>query len=349
VIDVRKSLERNDCAQSAARRQLRGPYFLDDAPEIFPNITQMSVHGVGRGGGEKVAGTLQHLFAARGRPVRLVRVGSRESLRTTFASLRAETNRETHLFLTAGPRDTPLIVFALRRGLKFSVYLQVPYAMAWTWRDPIHAASIFVYLTLVNIFAVHRFVNSDRSAVGVRRGAIVMWPIARAWIKPEAVPVPPAAPHGDIVLTLACRLFPERGRGARDLHALERLLEEICAWNREQQRKITIVHFGDVHPTIWDRLTKYGPAICFRGFSEDWVSETEGPAIFLSKYEGFGLAPFEAAQAGRRVFVNEAFPDDLLKLCTSVTRLDTRCGARSILQQILSAPDAALEANRPSE
>ena len=53
------------------------------------------------------------------------------------------------------------------------------------------------------------------------------------------------------------------------------------------------------------------------------MKSENGPFIFLSNYEGFGLSAFEASQEGKIVFVNKAFPSELYELNSNINVIDT--------------------------
>ena len=58
--------------------------------------------------------------------------------------------------------------------------------------------------------------------------------------------------------------------------------------------------------------------------------------FFLSNYEGFGLAAYEASQTGTLTIVNEAFPDELISVADNIRRIDTKF-TTSIMGQIKNA------------
>lgn len=299
---------------------------LTDLPRLAPRLGLLSVHGFGRGGGEVVAGKIIQAYAAKGQApaVMSAAAGLRAGLK---AVARVEAGLE--VLLTAGPRDLPYLLACRSRRRQCLVYLQVPYAQALTWRDPLHAMVVLVYLLAVTLLAIRVFANSRASAAGIPwRRVDVLWPVTRAELQHAAArtcPTPPplADPTG-VVIHVVCRLARERGRGARDMDALVRLLRECREGQVQGAAFVRVEHFGDCTADIRALLQhEGGSALTFHGFRKDWLSSGHGPVVLLSRYEGFGLAAFEAASAGRTVFVNEAFPDDLLQACTTIRRIRT--------------------------
>ena len=99
----------------------------------------------------------------------------------------------------------------------------------------------------------------------------------------------------------------------------------------------SVRHYGDVHSQIRARFANYKDVLSFGGFNSNWLHEESGPFFFFSVYEGFGLSAYEAAQAGKSVFVNSAFPSDLTSLLANINLIDTGSRGRPILKQLLNA------------
>jgi Glycosyl transferases group 1 len=150
-----------------------------------------------------------------------------------------------------------------------------------------------------------------------------------------AKPVPQGLP---LTLYWVCRLHAERGRGARDTAAMERLAREVVERNRAQPGSVRIVHFGDADAPLQQALQHHAEgAIDFRGHVTDWSSQVQGVVVFLSRYEGFGLAAFEAVHAGMAVCVNEAFPPELLAAAPGIRRIRSGEPAIALLEQLHAA------------
>lgn len=309
---------------------------LSDLPRRLPRPGLLSVHGAGRGGGEVVADKIRAVYAGQGWPVPVL--ASTGALRARWTAIAAMPPGQPAL-LTAGPRDLPLLLACAWLRRPCAVYLQVPYWRALTWRDPLHAAGVLAYLAAVALVARPVLVNAAATAVGLwGRRADVVWPITDAE-RDAPGDAHPVTADGDgmpepATIDVVCRLAVERGRGARDLEALERLLAE-CRERRDGRRTgPSVRHFGDCAPLLRRRLERAGgEAVSFLGHRTDWVRAGRGPVVLVSRYEGFGLAAFEAARAGRQVYVSEAFPDDLMRLCPTIRRLRTATG-EALLPQL---------------
>src|SRR5215831_4630676 len=103
---------------------------LDDLPEILPQLSVMSVHGLGRGGGERVAVEIDAIYRARGGTISVL-----PSRSITFTGLKRHSGstHEPILLLAAGPRDLPAAIKALLAGVAYAVYYQLPYIDGITW------------------------------------------------------------------------------------------------------------------------------------------------------------------------------------------------------------------------
>lgn len=327
---------------------------LDDLPRLVPRPCLLSLHGLGRGGGERVACKIKAVFAAQGWDLT---VASSAAVGSELLRASARAGRGEIALLTAGPRDLPLIAVCAWFRRPFAVYLQVPYWRALTWRDPLHAMAVLAYLFAVVLLARLVLANSRATAAGLpwRRVAVV-WPVTRAELATNAWPPQPAQGLGqrvqaggqaseavvgriadsgrESVIDVVCRLAQERGRGSRDVAALARLLSECRSRLNCGGVPVRVRHFGACAPGIrLQLLAAGGNAVAFQGYRDDWLEAGPGPVVLMSRYEGFGLAAFEAARAGRPVFVNEAFPDDLFEACPSIRRIRT-FGCHAILPQL---------------
>jgi hypothetical protein len=245
------------------------------------------------------------------------------------------------VLLAAGPRDLPLLLICAWRRRPFVVYLQVPYTQAITWRDPLHATGVLAFLGLVHLLARRVLANSGNSARALsRRKVELVWPLTASELRADVVkrlPEPAFASDALLTIDVVCRLAIERGIGSRDVDALARLLRECRERHAAGGSAVRVRHFGECSPRIQAELQRIGgPIVSFEGYHDDWVAAGRGPVVLLSRYEGFGLAAFEASRAGRLVYVNEAFPDELILLCPSITRILTSSG-QAILDQVVHA------------
>ncbi|PRY84718.1 hypothetical protein CLV74_12150 [Donghicola tyrosinivorans] len=318
---------------------------LTNLPEILPNLALLTVHGEGRGGGESVARLIETAYVERG--VTLVVTTAREAkkalleLKEHLLCSNGTVKRTSALVLfSSGPRDLPLILFAIRHRIPFAVYMQVPYTLAVTWRDPIHAIAVMVYVKVSSLASQIRIANSETTARSFSRPAEIVLPIIDLPEKslPEDSPMQNSLCHDkNMVFVTACRLYPERGRGSKDLDALEQLLTECRALNAQGGIQYSVQHYGDVDPQICVRFAKYKDVLSFGGFNSNWLRDENGPFFFFSVYEGFGLSAYEAAQAGKPVFVNSAFPSDLTSLFSNIHFVHTGSHSYSILKQMLNA------------
>lgn len=299
---------------------------IDDAPSIFGATSFITTHGKAKGGGEVVA---EKLSVALGHaPILSHRDGYLPLLRQLLSN-----TRRGRLLCSAGPRDLPLILLCMMLGKRVNVYLQVPYSASMTSRDIIHLIFTSTYLAAVIIATKEIAVNSKTTAKSIlfRRFRIIL-----PFIQADANAIKPAQPFDlrRAGIVTACRLNRERGRGSRDLDALIRLAQEILLDRQHHHPPFWINHYGECAPEVMQHIEMLAPnAIIFNGHKANWIKESKGPVVLLSKYEGFGLAAFEAAAAGRMVYVNQAFPDELIQTSQLIRRIDTS-GDQMILPQI---------------
>lgn len=312
---------------------------LDDLPDILPELRLLSVHGLGRGGGEHVASEIADVYASCNK--QLIVMNSGAISWHDLAHLDEKAGSPV-LLLTGGPRDLPVAALAVLARVPYAVYYQVPYVSATTWRDPAHALSVHALLTFNALFAQMIICNSSHSRPGGALSTQVVLPVRRGSIGTNASDssrrrLASCDSPREIVLTTACRLFQERGRGSRDLLCLRRLLSECRLATERTGIHHRVEHFGEVHEKIATEFRQNGLPITFNGFTSDWISKGGDLCFFFSNYEGFGLAAFEAARAGLQVIVNEAFPMELMEAAPTIKRINTRDASRSLLEQMLGA------------
>ncbi len=307
---------------------------LSDLPSLLRAPTFVTVHGIGQGGGELVARKLARLFGIGDARLLAYRSGTSAVLKMVYHQ-----RVHGHVLCTAGPRDIWVLLISALMLRRADVYLQVPYHRSVTWRDPIHLTAVILYIILVVVLARKIFVNSTgtgRSILFRRRTTVL--PVARHELDAARVSecmgkVFPR--HMPRTFNVVCRLNRERGRGSRDLEGLRRFVREVADWNQCGGFPTVIEHYGECEPTIKAMLLEQAQdAIRFYGHVSDWICRNSGPLVLFSRYEGFGLAAFEAASAGRQVYVNEAFPHELLASVPRIRRFYSAMSNPSILSQL---------------
>lgn len=293
------------------------------------------VHGLGAGGGERVA---EKILGLLGSHVRIVHHadGSKVVLKHIL-----EGRRHGRILCAAGPRDVWVIMLAKALGRSVDAYVQVPYLRSLTLRDPVHALGVMAYYLALNLSCRAIYANSESVRQGLsRKKSRVILPVTRAELSQVArVPVGAASPSfpGATArrIVFVCRLVPERGRGSRDIDAMLRLCREVSAQRSGGGAGIEVWHFGACAELYRRKIVEIlGDGVTFFGVVPNWLEQSQGQYVFLSRYEGFGLAAFEAARAGRNVFVNEAFPNELLQVQERIVRISSGGGKESILSQI---------------
>lgn len=313
-------------------------HLLDDFPKLAPEITAITVHGAGRGGGEKVSQYVREIYEAQSQPLEVYATGSGSLLKCSLQRFLANTRKRQHLLAMAGPRDIPLLLACVVRRCSFSVYLQVPYMRATTWRQPLHAALTVFYFLIIYLFAKNIYAVSRNALPWAWRRAQIVLPLTAMADCPQALRDTPLARANDapLYLVTACRLFPEHGLGSRDIAALEQLLQECARHNQAHSRQFHVLHYGDVEECIRQSLTVYSQVLTHKGYDADWVRASAAPCFFFSRYEGFGLAAYEAAQHGRLVFVNQGFPQELIETSPNIIPLHTGKAYGEILPRMLA-------------
>ena len=304
---------------------------IDDIPKLLPDVFFISIHGLGNGGGEKVADKiLNSYFIYLGILPKLVPVNY-----YNFSDfLRFKTDNRINFLFCAGPRDILKIILCILFSSKFAVYLQVPYWKSVTFSDPIHLMIVRFFYWIIKKYASLIIVNSSNSSPYIDSLIEIVIPILRMEIYKK-----PSFKTLKIFtnINFVCRLANERGSGSKDIDSMLKLGREVKQYNKTLiEQKITIKHFGDINEKIKALFNDEDLPIVFFGNKKNWLELSSGPVVFLSKYEGFGLAAFEASIAGRLVFVNEAFPDELRFLCPKLKVLKTKSNASSILSQIIN-------------
>lgn len=308
---------------------------LDDFVTSLPNIKLVMYHGLGRGGGEKVSQKIAHAYSKVGNNIQTIPLN--KVSKGLYKNLPKQS--QISIIMTSGPRDMKASLLAIFAGHKFAVYYQVPYTKAINWRDPLYAVVILAMYLFNWLFAAAVFCNSNNSAPPFGAKSPILLPILNSEIKAQyEVENKNSSQNNSIILTTACRLFPERGKGARDVKALLNLLHNCKFNNSTAKQQIWVEHYGDVHADITKLFTDGNLPIRFLGFQPNWQDNIGDICFFFSHYEGFGLSAFEASVRGHRVVLNEAFPDEIFSVTNNIKRLDlSKIHSHNILGSVLNA------------
>jgi hypothetical protein len=307
---------------------------LSDLPSLLRIPSFVTVHGIGQGGGELVARKLALIFGIGDARLLAYSSGISAVLKKIYHQ-----RVNGHVLCTAGPRDIAVLLMSALMLRRADVYLQVPYSRSVTWRDPLHLTVVVLYIILIIVLARRIFVNSAETGRGILfRQRTTVLPITRHELDAARASeymgrvLPPHLPR---TFNVVCRLNRERGRGSRDLEGLRRFVREVADWNQCGGFPTVIDHYGECDPIIKAiLLEKAQNSIRFHGHVSEWICRNSGPLVLFSRYEGFGLAAFEAASAGRQVYVNEAFPRELLSAAPRIRRFHSAINNRSILRQL---------------
>jgi len=315
--------------------------YLDELSIIASKSLFVTCHGMGQGGGEKIATQIRERYPET---VFL----SHRSYGLIFKSLaRALVDGcSNSILLTAGIRDLPVIILCIIIGWNFSLYIQVPYYRA-VKRIGYYSFYVWLYYTLVRFWAHTVFVNSESCIpVWPHSRKMVILPIWRqslrnkAYACSNAIDRFPGSNHNSsniVDINFVCRLQKEHGNGSRDIDAMLQLVREVRQMNiRSTNYLFRVNHWGEICPAYHDLFTRHSfNSIVFHGYNENWLNKMSGILVCLSKYEGFGLAAYEACSAGYSVVVNQAFPKELLLLCPDIIQVKTNSQCRPILPQFL--------------
>jgi hypothetical protein len=309
-------------------------YTLSDLPSLMDTPSCITVHGLGKGGGELVSKKISKIFDLDESQL----IGYSSGTLSLIKSIFQKGNR-SQVFCTAGPRDIFVIILCAITFHPAYVYLQVPYHKTISWKDPIHLFLVGFFQVLVLMLTRTVFVNSKNSRIPLSfRQQLVILPITEDELsglgEKRFKSTEPKNLKSNTIY-LVGRYNKERGLGSRDLKGVTSLAQEVAEYNKNAAVKLSIVHYGESDPEIRTKLMKESnSAITFNGFLEDWVPQVKGDVLFLSNYEGFGLAAFEASKAGLPVYVNEAFPKELISSTTGIKRVYSLNTNRSILTQM---------------
>ena len=310
--------------------------YLKDLKKIIDYPSFISYHGgsryKARGGGEKVLQNIVNIYNFNQERISRVNSGLKNRI---ILLIKCHINHKGRPLLMAGPRDIPLIMISFLLGKRANIYIQVPYLKAITIKDPIHGIISIFYIVACILFA-HKILKNSSSTINLSflRKTIILLPInCLSEYQNFKIDIDRDDKYQ---INFVCRLFPERGVGSRDFKNMLRLADEIALYNKSNQKKILLNHWGDAENNLIYELKKHSCNYFYNhGFEDEWYLKAKGRMIFISNYEGFGLAPLEAASYGFKTFVNEAFPIELLNCNNSIKRLITKKNKISILNQII--------------
>lgn len=234
-------------------------------------------------------------------------------------------SKNSKIILSSGLRDNFLAAILILLRVKYDIYCQVPYHKAMTIKDIPHYIMTIMFLKLTVRFAKNLYTNSNECLPSNIKRKKVLLPIN----KDELIPLNSNLINTNGINTKntkfisASRLNIEKGIGSRDINTILSFLKSCKAKNKKNY-KIVFHHYGEVDQSIKQIFLNENLPIVFNGFSEDWVKTKCDGYIFASNYEGFGLSAFEAANTGRKVFVNEAFPEELIHSNPNIMKLDSK-------------------------
>ena len=311
--------------------------FLKDLKQIIECPSYISYHGgsryKARGGGEKVLQNIIDIYNLNNKNISNVNSGINKRIILLVKCLFKNKGRP---LLMAGPRDIPLILISFFLGKRANIYIQVPYLKSISIKDPLHAIVSILYIFMCTLFAEKILKNSSATInLNLFRETIIILPI-NCISQYQNIKVNNNK-EDFFQFNFVCRLFPERGIGSRDFKNMLRLAREIATFNKSSQKKLFLNHWGDAEKTLIYELKKHTNNYFNNyGFENEWYLKARGKMIFISNYEGFGLAPLESASYGFETYVNEVFPIELFNCNKSIKRIITKKNDISILNQIMN-------------
>ena len=311
--------------------------YLEDFLRFIPDLSAISMHGIGQGGGETVCDHIISIY----KPSKLKNIIHSSNILTNMRLLLALRRSHASILFTAGPRDLPYIIVCLFTSLRIYIYLQVPYkASCSLQKDILHWFFINVYLFVLQLFRLRIFCNSSSTASQLYINSTIIVPIRKNLLQlnpPENQST--TLPGNNIVINFVCRMNIERGIGSKDLLSMKNLIRQANYLSEHNNSyNFLFNHYGEASPLLLKEFYSIsGPAsFVSHGYIKNWQAIGQGVFVFFSNYEGFGLAPFEAYNAGYKVIVNRAFPQELKLLCPNITVIDTnRLNISSIIDLIL--------------
>ena len=300
---------------------------LDDLVTLLPQVKILSVHNGGLGGGEKVLDKILTHCEEIGQDVEVLSSSDLiASAKKILVKRKQLQNRSipTVLFMS-GPRDLFLMCVCIFLKIRFACYTQVPYQQAVTFRDPVHYIVVAAYRAIASVASTHRTANSSVSAKFYLNYGNIFLPITLTeLLSVRKASFEPA--NGEYAgFVMVARLNVERGQGSRNLKLLETLVSEIQEYNKTEQKNITFEHIGEISDGIKASILQRCYTIIFHGYEADWSfrrNYDDKIFIYLSNYEGFGLAAFESYVCGHSVVVNSVFPTELLDVCPDIIKIE---------------------------
>tara|TARA_R110001583_G_scaffold69696_8_gene197578 strand:+ start:4538 stop:5464 length:927 start_codon:yes stop_codon:yes gene_type:complete len=287
-------------------------YYLDDLLKFFKTIDLLSLHGRGKGGGEVVSKKILNYYSSVKNNSEISIVSSKYSFIKRFLCIKKLRKSDIILF-TAGIRDVDVILFSIFLGKKFNVYNQVPYQKAINFKiDAIHFLLVKLYIFLLENFCTFVLSNSA-SALKLNRKIEILLPILSNEIVFKKIPLKKINKK-NIVFGTAFRLNKERGIGSKDIDGLISFCKRISKLMEEKSINFSVIHYGEFDEEIASRIKNNFSNIEFVGYTLNWFEKDIDAYFFISKYEGFGLAPLEASNY-KPVFVNDVFPKEIF-LCS---------------------------------
>lgn len=300
---------------------------LDDLIDDLPYLKLVSVHNGGRGGGEKVVQKILLYCASKGQHIEEVSsIKLLDSVKRIFNKRKYfRNNKNSTILFMAGPRDLFLMWLCIALRIRFACYVQVPYHNSTTLKDPIHYIIVTLYRITVMTASKYKSANSAASAAFYKNQCNIFLPITSVELR-NSETIFSYQNNNDLKgFVMVARLNIERGRGSRNIKMLEKLLLEIQRYNENANKQITFDHIGEISDEIKGRILRLCDTVTFHGYVKDWQTKynyTDKIFVYLSNYEGFGLAAFEASVSGNVVAVNNTFPGELFAVCPTIKLID---------------------------
>lgn len=264
-------------------------------------------HGIGKGGGEKVAKYLNKLLKSD-------LIYHNKSI--IFLIKYIIFKKYSNILFTSGPRDIPLILVSFLLRKKIISYVQVPYLKTLSFYRPFYSIIIIIYYLTLKIFADKIFVNSSNTKYGLSNAVIVLpIPIIHEKTHERLISKNP------IINIIGRFNSMEKAIGSRDVNSIIKILSMLYNYNKKD---LKLIHYGEIDSYFQKKLSSLnGVKFQSKGYLENWVEESSGIFLFCSRYEGFGLAAYEASMKGYLVYVNNAFPVELSIVCENIIRYNS--------------------------
>jgi len=288
---------------------IKKKYYLNNLSDFLPSLQLLSFHGKGRGGGEVLVDRIIKIYSKSNKNKNLKIISCNENLLLRISEILK--NRDGSLF-TAGLRDLDIISLSIVLRKKFNIYNQVPYHKAIKFKkDPVHYLLVKFYFFIIKYFANQIFINSLECIPFTTQRVITLLPIME---QKKLINKIEFNKYTKKTLTLGTvfRLTEERGIGSKDYAKMIDFLLKMNKCTSNKNIEFKVIHCGDFNEKLQKKITNKFNKIEFLGFKKNWCSINVDAYFFISKYEGFGLAPYEASFKNL-VFVNDAFPKELFE------------------------------------